>query len=197
MKNLNILALIAILQILVLDCKATTSTSNKTFTVNTWSGAWTFTGFAIGPSSGEYYNLLSTSVEGQCALIKETASGNVTWSKLYATDECAGLSVDSTETYVYFASNNQASYLGVNQVSCSTGENTNYFTDTLAKISSGGIVNIDAKNNPGHVVLGGNLIDTGSADCIISWDVSGNGYTYSCASTASKYFGAFAIPSGY
>ena len=105
--------------------------------------------------------------------------------------------MDSSETYVYFASNNNAAYFGVNQVSCSTGENTNYFTDTVANISSGGVVNIDAKNNPGHVVLGGNLLKTGNLECIISWDVSGNGYAYTCSTTHNKNFGAFAIPSGF
>ena len=129
--------------------------------------------------------------------MRETASGNVTWSKLYSTDECAGLSVDSSETYVYFASNNNAAYFGINQVLCSTGESNNYFTDTFANISSGGVVNIDAKGNPGHVIFAGNVLASGDTECIFSWDVSGTSYTYLCSAFNNKYFGAFAIPGAY
>ena len=105
--------------------------------------------------------------------------------------------MDSTETYVYFASNNQTSYLGVNQVSCSNGETNNYYTSDIVNISSGGVVNIDAKGNPGHVVLAGNVLATGNEECIFDWDVSGTSYAFLCSAFNNKYFGAFAIPGAY
>ena len=162
MKYSNIFAIITMVELLAYICNATNTTSNRTFSVSSWSSAWTFTGFAIGPSSGEYYHLLSNAIDNDCAIIKETSSGTVSWAKLYSTDQCAGISIDSTETYVYFA-NNEAAYFGINQVLCSTGESNNYYTDTTFNIS-GGIINIDAKNIPGYVTFGGNLQNASSGN---------------------------------
>ena len=195
MRYLSILAIIVVLKLFTYSCNATSLESQRNFTVSSWSGAWTFTGFAVGPSSGEYYHLLSTSVDNQCAIIKETSSGTVTWAKMYQTDQCAGLSIDSTETYAYFANDN-ASYFGVNQVSCSTGESISYQTSANFN-TSGGVANIDAKNNPGNVVFGGNLINsTSGIACVINWNVSSLTMNY-LPSIASTLEAAFAIPDGF
>ena len=47
-------------------CNANTNLiHNWTYTVNSWTNPWEFTGFALGPSSGDYYNLLSTTVQSE------------------------------------------------------------------------------------------------------------------------------------
>ena len=170
---------------------ATNTTSNKTYSTSSWSGAWTFTGFQVGPSSGEYYHLLSTSVENQCAIVKETTSGTVAWSKLYSAGQCAGLTIDSAETYAYFA-NNEASYFGINQVSCSTGDTNNFYTNNDFNIS-GGINDIDARGAPGYVMFGGNFYQISNGDnCPGFWTTSGNTFKYLCFS-AGDFFGSFAM----
>ena len=194
MNNKNIFVIIFVLQLLAFSCMATNTTVNKTYSTSSWSGAWTFAGFQVGPSSGEYYHLLSTSVENQCAIVKETTSGTVAWSKLYSAGQCAGLTIDSAETYAYFA-NTQALYLQINQVSCSTGDTNDYYTSSLMNIS-GGINDIDAKRAPGYVMFSGNIIrkSTGQS-CSVFWNVSGTSFKYICTG-GFDYLGSFSIADG-
>ena len=49
-----------------LTCTDFNCAKTKTYTINSWSGAsWEFTGFAVGPSSGDHYHLVSSSTNSQ------------------------------------------------------------------------------------------------------------------------------------
>ena len=193
MKLIKSIAIFTMVQLSAFLCNATNTTSNKTFAVSSWSGAWTFTGFALGPSSGEYYHLLSTSVSNDCAIVKETTSGTVSWAKQYPAEQCAGLTIDSSETYAYFA-NNEAAQFGVTEVLCADGETSQYHTSSGWSIS-GGINNIDAVGYPGHVMFGGNILN-GSWPCHGIWDRTDNRYRIRCVSSW-LYLGSFALSNGF
>ena len=49
----------------VSDCSNNVGAITRTYDVTSWSGQWEFTGFGIGPSSGDYYYLLSYSTDSE------------------------------------------------------------------------------------------------------------------------------------
>ena len=61
-KYTRMLLIITLLLNLAQYCNSTCSSSTgaqvKTYTLSSWEGVWFFSGFAIGPSSGDYYHML-------------------------------------------------------------------------------------------------------------------------------------------
>ena len=93
----------------------------KIYTVNSWSDDdWTFSGFAIGPNSGDHYHLLSELTVKDWAIIRETTTGTVQWNKFYHRKACRSLVINSAETNCYFA-NDQDTAIGVSNVNCTDG----------------------------------------------------------------------------
>ena len=187
--------ILPLLLVIIQMSGATTDTTKRTYNVTTWSGAWEFTGYAVGPSSGRNYILMSSSGVNQCALIKEYTNGTVEWAKLYQNDQCSGLSIDSSETYVYYA-NNEAGGLGINQILCSSGESNAYYTNAAFNIS-GGINTFDAFNNPGYIMIGGNLQrESDDVQCGFIWEVSTLGMLRDCSGTY-RLKGFYGIPGSF
>ena len=80
-------------------CSEYSCTKTKEYNITTWTDQnWTFSGFAIGPSSGDHYHLISNLAEQDCAILKETASGSIQWLKYYNLTPCQVIVIDSSET---------------------------------------------------------------------------------------------------
>ena len=161
-------------------------TSSRTLTVNDWSGSWDFTGFGIGTSSGNYYHLLSSADANQCAVIKEDASNNVVFAKLYLDNQCAGLTLDITESLVYFL-NNEASYLGLYAVDPSNGTITNFFQYATMNIS-GGVSTFVGDQLPGSIAVGGNVRNSAGESC--GGIIAGSSNQLLCSAT-EEYLGTY------
>ena len=120
-KLLTIIVMMCMMHSAVGLCNQTTVAKSKDYTVNDWSGStWNFRGFDVGATSGDFYHLLSSSTDNQCAVMREKANGTQVWAKLYNTGkQCANLKIDPSETKAYFASDESVFTLGV--VNCSDG----------------------------------------------------------------------------
>ena len=153
--------MVIVVLLLAFSGKATNTTSNWTYTVSTWTGDWEFAGFAIGPDSGDYYHLLSTPIEQQCAVIRQTNEGTISWAKMYPEDQCSGIVIRSNESHVYFA-NKEASYIGINSVDCSDGRS--FYSTTSFLNVSGGIKNFDIVSTQRHFAISGNMTDSAGSD---------------------------------
>ena len=154
---------IAILFALCLLSYCNGQTSSKTLAVNDWSGSWNFTGFAIGSTSNDYYHILSSADANQCALIREDASNNVVYAKLYSDNQCAGLSLDPSELFVYFL-NNEASYFGLYTATASNGSIQTFSRDSNMNIS-GGVNTIIGDTASGLLSIGGNIKNNAGESC--------------------------------
>ena len=154
---------IAILFALCLLSYSNGQTSSRTLTVNDWSGSWNFTGFTIGSTSNDYYHLLSSADANQCALIREDASNNVVYAKLYSDNQCAGLSLNTAELFIYFL-NNEASYFGLYAAYASNGSISTLSRDSTMNIS-GGVNTIIGDTFAGLLSMGGNIRNSAGESC--------------------------------
>ena len=178
--------IIVLLLILLLLGYGNGQTSSRTLAINDWSGSWEFTGFGIGPSSGDYYHVLSSADVNQCAIIRETTSNVVSWAKLYTNSQCAGLSFDPVEDNAYIA-NKEASYLGLYLVYTCDGSATNHLTETTMNIS-GGITTIVADQYRSNVMLAGNIMNNAGESC--AGVANGTDFNFQCSSS-EVYLGGY------
>ena len=103
------------------SCYQGTLGTSTEYNISDWSrSTWKFSGFDVGATSGDFYHLLSSSTDNQCAILRENANGTQVWTRLYnTTHQCATLKVDANEAKAYFGNDGNVLALGV--VNCSDG----------------------------------------------------------------------------
>ena len=107
------------------DCSLGSNSLNRNFTINSWTGNWTFEGFMAGPSSNNSYYLLSSVDDNQCGIICENTSGEKVWAKTYSNGQCSGFVFNGDETKLFFSSAN-SSFYAIGEVNCTDGTLNQY-----------------------------------------------------------------------
>ena len=80
-------------------CTEYSCAKTKEYTIITWPNQnWTFSGFAIGPNSGDHYHLMRNPTERECAILRETKDGTIQWIKYYALTPCRAMVIHPSET---------------------------------------------------------------------------------------------------
>ena len=189
-KGLKSTRLSMLVFMLLLGCSYGQQPS-RTFSVNDWTGSWSFTGFGIGNTSGDYYHLLSSADANQCALIRETVYNSITWAKLYANGQCAGLTFGSSEDQILFASNEAATF-NLYSIHADNGTAQYYLTEPSMNIS-GGIGTILGGQYPGKVLLAGNIRNNMGESCAGFESVTSSSFI--CSSTETYLGGFVSTPS--
>ena len=63
--NICILVVALCVRYAVLDLSNNAGVITRTYNITSWSGQWDFTGFDLGPTSGDHYYLLSYSTDNE------------------------------------------------------------------------------------------------------------------------------------
>ena len=154
-KLLKIFAILSLVQYVLSSCSQTTTAKSTDYSISDWSGStWTFASFDVGVTSGDFYHLLSSSTDNQCAIIREKSNGTQVWAKLYNTGkQCSTVKIDPTETKAYLASDESVFNLGV--ANCSNGA-----LDTFGEINDATYTTSGGKVGIAITPDGSNLIFT-------------------------------------
>ena len=105
----------------------------KTYNISSFAAFSTtdFPGYVLGETSGDLYLMIGDTTSNTCAVIRETRTGTEVWAKLYSSGRCAGLAVDSSETYAYFTDyGDSLNELRITQINCSDGATNKYYTSS-------------------------------------------------------------------
>ena len=117
--------LVLLIQTSAADCSLASNSLSREYTVNSWTGNWTFEGYVSGSTTNDHYYLLSSANDGQCGIIREDSSGQKVWAKTYSNGQCSGLSISTDETKLYFSSA-YTNYYAIGIVNCTDGSLINY-----------------------------------------------------------------------
>ena len=118
--------MLILLNTVMLQCDLSTNTEVRGNTVSSFSSSWSFAGFRVGETSGDFYHLLSSIGDNSCALVRENANGTMVYAQMYSVDICFNLDVDSSETNAYFANTFDSStqtnaWMSIAKVTAATG----------------------------------------------------------------------------
>ena len=61
--------LVLLIQTSAADCSLASNSLNRQYTINSWTGNWTFEGYAVGSNTSNNYYLLSSESDDQCGII--------------------------------------------------------------------------------------------------------------------------------